>query len=200
MQWRGQGGGVRSVRREHEGLIRMRQKLTELTQPVYSAVFSGQFLVGKQSPNYSVRILSLTCVLPFIFILLHAARRAMAAAPLLPKRQRYCFTYILILSRTGIVGHGGVPLSPSPHLSLWLRCLCVGFFSTCFSRKKSQSHDHSALQRILNQPKLMGCQMRLIETLQEYDFDIEDYRAPATTFRMFSAEARLQEASNPADK
>ena len=38
-------------------------------------------------------------------ILLHAARRAMAAAPLLPKRQRYCFTYILILSQTGITAH-----------------------------------------------------------------------------------------------
>ena len=35
--------------------------------------------------------------------------------------------------------------------------------------------DHSALQHILNQPKLTGRQMRLLETLQEYDFDVEYY-------------------------
>ena len=33
--------------------------------------------------------------------------------------------------------------------------------------------DHSALQHILNQPKLSGRQMRLLETLQEFDIDIE---------------------------
>ena len=35
--------------------------------------------------------------------------------------------------------------------------------------------DHSALQHILNQPKLTDRQMRLLETLQEYDFDVEHY-------------------------
>ena len=35
--------------------------------------------------------------------------------------------------------------------------------------------DHSALQHMLNQPWLTGRQMRLLETLQEYDFDIEYY-------------------------
>ena len=35
--------------------------------------------------------------------------------------------------------------------------------------------DHSALQHILNQPKLTSRQMRLLETLQEYNFDIEYY-------------------------
>lgn len=34
-------------------------------------------------------------------------------------------------------------------------------------------NDHSALQHILDRPKLSGRQMRLLETLQEYDFDIE---------------------------
>jgi hypothetical protein len=33
--------------------------------------------------------------------------------------------------------------------------------------------DHSSLQHILKQPKLTSRQMRLLETLQEYDFDIE---------------------------
>jgi hypothetical protein len=33
--------------------------------------------------------------------------------------------------------------------------------------------DHSSLQHILKQPKLKSRQMRLLETLQEYDFDIE---------------------------
>ena len=35
--------------------------------------------------------------------------------------------------------------------------------------------DHSALQHILDQPRLIGRQMRLLETLQEYDFNIEYY-------------------------
>lgn len=35
--------------------------------------------------------------------------------------------------------------------------------------------DHSALQHILSLPKLTGRQMRLLETLQEYDFDVEYY-------------------------
>jgi hypothetical protein len=33
--------------------------------------------------------------------------------------------------------------------------------------------DHSSLQHILKQPKLTSHQMHLLETLQEYDFDIE---------------------------
>jgi hypothetical protein len=33
--------------------------------------------------------------------------------------------------------------------------------------------DHSSLQHILKQPKLKSRQMRLLETLQEYNFDIE---------------------------
>lgn len=35
--------------------------------------------------------------------------------------------------------------------------------------------DQSALQHILVQPKLTGRQLRLLETLQEYDFDVEFY-------------------------
>jgi hypothetical protein len=35
--------------------------------------------------------------------------------------------------------------------------------------------DHSALQHILKQPKLTSRQMRLLQTLQEYDFEIEYY-------------------------
>src|SRR5882672_10952075 len=35
--------------------------------------------------------------------------------------------------------------------------------------------DHSALQHVLNQPKLTSRQMRLLKTLQDYDFDIEYY-------------------------
>ena len=35
--------------------------------------------------------------------------------------------------------------------------------------------DHSALQHILVQLKLTGRQLRLLETLQEYDFDVEFY-------------------------
>ena len=35
--------------------------------------------------------------------------------------------------------------------------------------------DHSALQHILNQPNLTSLQIRLLETLQEYDFDVEYY-------------------------
>src|SRR5882757_859948 len=35
--------------------------------------------------------------------------------------------------------------------------------------------DQSAIQHVLQQPKLTGRQMRLLKTLQEYDFDIEYY-------------------------
>ena len=35
--------------------------------------------------------------------------------------------------------------------------------------------DRSALQHTLNQPKLTGPQMSLLETLKEYDFDVEYY-------------------------
>ena len=42
-------------------------------------------------------------------------------------------------------------------------------------RKFHVQTDHSALQHTLNQPKLSGRQMRLLKTLQEYDFDIEYY-------------------------
>ena len=42
-------------------------------------------------------------------------------------------------------------------------------------RKFRVETDHSALQHILQQPKLTGRQMRLFETLQEYDFEIQYY-------------------------
>ena len=48
------------------------------------------------------------CVIS-LFILPHAGRRPMAAAPLPPKRQRYCSTYTLILSQTCRAGHSRAP-------------------------------------------------------------------------------------------
>jgi hypothetical protein len=48
------------------------------------------------------------------------------------------------------------------------------FYFKCGHHFRAQT-DHSSLQHIVGQPKLTGRQMRLLETLQEYDFDIEYY-------------------------
>ena len=50
-------------------------------------------------------------VLSFYFFLLHAALRAMAA-PLLPKRQRYCFINMTVSCPDGMAGMGRASLSP----------------------------------------------------------------------------------------
>ena len=47
----------------------------------------------------------------------------------------------------------------------------------------------TALQHILDQPRLKGRQMRLLETLQEYDFDIEYYPGARNCCGRFCAAA-----------
>ena len=67
-------------------------------QPVAERAVACFFQTHLFLPSVTPPSTGFVCVLSFIFILLHAARRAMAAAQLLPKRQRYCFYKYLIPS------------------------------------------------------------------------------------------------------